>query len=762
MRQHIDHLNKAIQITFYTLFLTVPLAMHPNTSELFELNKMWLVYIYSIIIFFLWGTKILIQRRFEIKRTPFDIPLALFFASQLIATIISIDAHTSFWGYYSRFNGGFLSTICYLFLFYAFATNMLTKDPEENKSTTRKSVLVVLFSGVLVALWGLPSHFGYDPTCLVFRGTLDVSCWTEAFQPKVRIFSTLGQPNWLAAFFLILVPIASAFTIQSAKKVTKSDLLSLPLAKTIGFLLITILLYLDLVWTLSQSGFVGFWVGNMVFFIIFLLLIIRSKSHSPSAVFRDRSFQVLVGIQMILIFLTFTNSNPIPRFQKYSLVELMAKMNTKNIAPAQQQESVPSPTPEPVAAQPALESGITDSGGIRKIVWKGAIDVWKANPLIGSGVETFAFAYYKHRPQEHNLTSEWDYLYNKAHNEFLNYLSTTGIFGLGSYLAFIFLSLFISVKYFLKLWKKKLTGDPLLPALSGAIIGISISNFFGFSVVLVNLLLFLIPLFFWALTKPESKFTTIPAESHDQPISSEPLGTGRIMTMIGLGGFSLYCLIFLINYWNADVSYALGYNYNRINAFTEANPHLEKAVSMRGGEDLYKNELSINLAALALLAAQQNNQELTAQLATRAKTLSDEVAQSNPNNVVYWKARTRVIFSLAELSPPLLNEAVAAIEKSSQLAPTDAKVLYNQGLIFDQVGRKEEALQKLDKAISLKANYRDAYYAKGLFLSQAAEAEQNPTKKQALKEEATKTLEFIITNISPTDQQSKDLLETLK
>ncbi|KKP99309.1 MAG: O-antigen polymerase, partial [Candidatus Levybacteria bacterium GW2011_GWB1_36_18] len=87
--------------------------------------------------------------------------------------------------------------------------------------------------------------------------------------------------------------------------------------------------------------------------------------------------------------------------------------------------------------------GGTDSGKIRLIVWRGAIDVWKNNPIFGTGVETFAYAYYKYRPIEHNLTSEWNFLYNKAHNEYLNYLATTGVFGLLSYLSFIAFFLFI-------------------------------------------------------------------------------------------------------------------------------------------------------------------------------------------------------------------------------------------------------------------------------------------------------------------------------
>lgn len=184
---------------------------------------------------------------------------------------------------------------------------------------------------------------------------------------------------------------------------------------------------------------------------------------------------------------------------------------------------------------------------------------------------------------------------------------------------------------------------------------------------------------------------------------------------------------------------------------------------MRGGEDLYKNELSVNLAALALTAAQQKDANSAMQFATRSKELSDEVAQKNPNNVVYWKARTRVMFSLAELSPQLMSEAVKAIERAHVLAPTDAKVMYNQALIYDQVGQKDKALEFLNETISVKKDYRDAYYAKALFLSQQIDVnKKDKTRVAELKKEATDTLNFILQNINPQDQQAKDLLKTLE
>lgn len=759
MQKYIDRLSKSIRIVFYFLFLTTPLAMHPNTSELFELNKMWLVYIYSIIILFLWGTKILLEKKFEVRRTPFDIFLLLFLSSQLLSTIFSLDPHTSFWGYYSRFNGGLLSTLCYIFLYFAFSTNVLSKDFEESVIRVKNILAAIVISGVMVALWGLPSHFGYDPTCLVFRGSLDVECWTSAFQPKVRMFSTLGQPNWLAAFLMILIPISTAFTINFAKKISLNQLLSNDGLKALGFGLATILFYLDLVWTLSQSGFIGFWVGNFIFSITFLALVLRKNSFSLVKTFKERGVQVLVGLQIIFLLITFLTTNPIPSLQNYNLNAIInsSKITTQPVTPTE--SSNPKiPQKSEAASQPALEGSITGSGEIRKIVWKGAIEIWKANPILGTGVETFAFAYYKHRPAEHNLTSEWDYLYNKAHNEFLNYLATTGALGLGSYLSFLFAFFFYAGKTLLKSFKSKEIGDTLLPAFVGSFVGIQISNFFGFSVVNVNLLMFLIPVFFVGLSMTKDKYFLLSKNLEDENIAINSPGTGRIMVMIGLGVFCFYSIIFLINYWNADIAYGWGYNYNRVNAFQEANPYLEKAVQMRGGEDLYKNELSINLAALALAAAQNQDQNLTTQFATRAKLLSDEVARDNPNNVVYWKTRTRVIFSLAELSPTLLPEAVSAIDKARALAPTDAKILYNQALIYDQAGRKKEALKIIDEAIKLKPNYRDAYYAKALFLSQMAQ--EDPNNAESYKGKAKEVLNFILESI-PNDTQAKDLLNSL-
>jgi putative inorganic carbon (hco3(-)) transporter len=460
--------NKIIEYSFYSLFLLVPLIFSGSPSELFEFPKMWLTFGVTILIAASWLTKMILLGQVKIQRTPLDIPILLFLIANIISTIFSLDPHVSLWGYYSRFNGGLLSIISYVFLYYAFVSNFSDagRGSGQNESNIKHTGLPVealakagprvvmnllkvsLFSGLIVALWGIPSHFGIDPTCYVFRGNFDTSCWTEAFKPTIRIFSTLGQPAWLAAYMSVLIPISAAFALINLQgKNLKFEIRNLKFVIPAIFVL---LFYAALTYTDTRGGFIGFWVANIIFWGGLFLLSFRAKrsaveeSHATKSTL-NRSLHSPIGsvgmtmryfliFNLLFLLFNFFQGIPISQLSKFTLPEL--SKNTQNTT-----LSATNQTPSGGAL------GGTDSGKIRLLVWKGAINAWKENPIIGTGVETFAYAYYQYKPTEHNLTSEWDYLYNKAHNEYLNYLTTTGIFGLGGYLLVIGMFLFQVFKY---------------------------------------------------------------------------------------------------------------------------------------------------------------------------------------------------------------------------------------------------------------------------------------------------------------------------
>src|SRR3989344_4197796 len=204
-----DICKSIIRYGFYTLFFLVPLVFTTDNSELFELSKMWLTWGITAVIVTAWLTRMVATKEFRIQKTPLDIPIMLFLSSQISSTIFSLDMRISIWGYYSRFNGGLLSTISYILLYYALVSNLSIK-------AIRRILYTSLASATLVVLWGLPAHFGVDPTCFVVRGNFDISCWTDQFVPTVRIFSTLGQPAWMAAYLSFLIPVALAFFLKAS------------------------------------------------------------------------------------------------------------------------------------------------------------------------------------------------------------------------------------------------------------------------------------------------------------------------------------------------------------------------------------------------------------------------------------------------------------------------------------------------------------------------------------------------------------------
>lgn len=750
--------NRVIEYSFYALFILVPLVLAGDTSELFEFNKMWTAFSLGIIITAAWIIKSIITGKLRIQRTPLDIPIGLFLLSQIISTLFSWDQHVSVWGYYSRWNGGLLSTFLYIVLYYAFVSNVLTRENNGKAhfhlGAVKRVLNVSIITGVIVGLWGLPSHFGYDPTCLLFRGNLDVSCWADDFQPKIRIFSTLGQPDWLAAYMAILIPVNIALFINSFKY-HSGRIIKLGFTKinpvTIFYAATLALFYIDLLYTRSRAGILAVWLAAG--FILLGYFFLYGKKH----------FKLTAPITIVLILAIFAFSIGLPfdLLKKFTYAELKTSVNPPPPAPKSQEPAKPAP-------QHTGELGGTDSGKIRLLVWTGAINAWKDNPLFGTGVETFAFAYYKYKPVGQNLTSEWNFLYNKAHNEFLNYLATTGLFGLGSYLAIIVYFFYLSLKKIIK--GRDNPTNLLVLGFIGSFGTILITNFFGFSVVIVNIYFLFIPLLVFAIQKsfiPEKSFSfpkNAPQKEYHGKLSGlQWIGTGLISL------FALYLIYNLLVFWTADKAYAYGNNLDKVGYYEQAFPYLQKAVSARPGEPVFQDEFAANNAILAAQILTSPESENSTQAAQQAQALtqqalaaSGQIVSSYPNNFVYWKTRVRIFYTLAQVDQNILLQALDAVKRAQALAPNDASINFNLGVIEGQTGNIDNAIKALERTIAMKPDYRDARYALGLFYYQKSLGEDGKTiKDRSYLDKAQAEMRYILSHISADDEQTKQALENL-
>ena len=768
--------NRIIEYFFYLLIFSVPLYFSSSTSELFEFNKLWVTFGITIIIVAAWIIKMVVERKFKIQRTLLDIPIGLFLLSQIISTIASIDPHTSIWGYYSRFNGGLLSIITYILLYYAFVSNLL--DIKYVKRILKAS----LVSGFIVALWGIPSHFGYDPTCLLFRGTFDVSCWTADFQPKIRIFSTLGQPDWMAAYLAILIPVSIAFSIQSAKAKIRQNKVVKGIVGffksfwlSIIYLLLAVFFYLDLLYTSSRSGALAIWFSLVIFAASYFWIQRKTLKKAGVRKIFKLHWNVLF-ILIIVIVITFFEGDRLGFFGRFTYQGLTQRIASLTKT-GEQPKSAPIKQPAPQAH--VTEFGGTDSSKIRAIVWTGALKVWQNYPLFGSGVETFAFSYYQFRPASHNLTSEWNFLYNKAHNEYLNYMATTGTFGILTYLSIIFLFIWIVFsKGFNKLRLKEIDEERLLTlGLVSSFVSILITNFFGFSVVMVNIYFFLIPgftLILLNLINSEKKFgfektakvSDIKAKSFKLEKGAK-LGTISMLFILIIIAVSGYFIYKLYIFREADKAYALGYNLDRAQQYQQAYSYLHNGFALRPGEPVFADEMAYNDAVMAVLVLQQDQQqpstqsaEIAQKLAQEAVTTGTKVVGDHPNNIVFWKTQTRIYYTLAQVDPQYLPLALESIKKASLLAPTDANIYYNLGVLYGQNGQIDNAIKALKKTTELKSDYRDAYYALGIFYHQAAIDKSGKVIKPEENQKAIDTMKYILSHISETDTAAKDAIKT--
>lgn len=501
----------------------------------------------------------------------------------------------SFFGYYSRFNGGLLSIIYYFILFQILSVYI-------DKDFTQKIIKISVISSILVCLYAIAQHFG-----------IDKDLWVQDVQN--RVFSTLGQPNWLAAYLSIII----CFILFQIDQ----NLSILNLKSYIIFLIC----FLSLLFTKSKSGLIAVSLPLTYFFL---------------KMFFNKRYRQVLNLSLLVLIPLIIFDNPI-----------------KQIILPQQNNIV-------IDQLKTEEFNITASQDIRKIVWQGAFNLWKKFPILGSGLETFAISYYWVRPVSHNLTSEWDFLYNKAHNEYLNYAATTGSVGIISYLLLVIFSLLA------------LKNQPYLLL---AYLTILITNFAGFSVVVTSLYFFLIPIF--AL----DKYKKTPQTKSPKPIK---------LLLIILLIIPLYFLFFSTKYFLADRHYFLSNQY--LNKYPQNSlVEISKSVKLLPGNPEYQIQYAQVLSTIAL----STNDNTYSQKALDALVKAEEISPFHPN---YLKKSAQILFSLGQT-----DTAIDLIKKTSLLAPTDAKTFYILATFYQSTSQIDLAKTAYQIALDLKSNYDHAH-----------------------------------------------------
>jgi len=249
-------LDKIITLSILMLFFGLPLFFTGLSFQGIAFEKQIYFYFWILVALVVWAAKGVVLGELKVRKTPLDIPIALFWVIYILATIFSVDRWHSFLGFPGDPSRGLLSItsiiIAYYIIFNHFSIGRL-----------KWILTAILSSGAIVSLW----------TALGIMGVNFAPDKLVGFMP----LSLVGSVSGLGIFFSLMLPliITAIFKIQAHKEGNK-----IAQKVLVGGLFLNLALNLFLL--LALYAFVP-WIALLVgigFFLIFILsLIIRPAEN---------------------------------------------------------------------------------------------------------------------------------------------------------------------------------------------------------------------------------------------------------------------------------------------------------------------------------------------------------------------------------------------------------------------------------------------------------------------------------------------------
>ncbi len=389
-----------MEIGWLAIFFFLPLFFFPFVHGSWEISETFLTMTLVEIICFLWLVKAVIKWKvdFEFKKIKFILPAVIFIFILGLAMIWTQSPYYSFWGSYVR-KMGYLMWLHFFLFFLILFFNLKT-----SKQIVRVFYVIASVAGI-VAVYGFLQVFG-----------MDFFHWSESPSLGHRVFSTFGQPNFLASWLLLALPIILWLFFSISRSLNRSDLAENNVFKKVFlrpiFICLFLLSLIILVLTQSRGAWIGFFFASFFFIIIFSW----QKKKKTLVVF------LLIFFILSMVFLTILNARP-----------LMTREGDN-----------------PLIVRLKTLSNLSGAGQLRLIWWKNSLDLIKQRPLLGYGPETQELIFAKYYQPEYAALEGINQMPDRAHNDFLDVLLISGILGLISYMFLIVSVFWLGLKYIFK------------------------------------------------------------------------------------------------------------------------------------------------------------------------------------------------------------------------------------------------------------------------------------------------------------------------
>ncbi len=692
----------------YGLLVLTPFLFSSAVNEAFEFPKMYFVYFVGSLLMLLtllgrlWdvddgiiGNKInqpptppndrqhggfpYFHRRSAWFHNGYTFLAGLFVFSFILSIIFSNHLYTSLWGYFSRFNGGLVSILIFFGLYWT----VLQLKPK-----TQNVIKAVALTMLPISLYSIMQHLGLAGT------------WTT--DTTTRAFSTFGQPNWYATYCTMVLPIVLYFALNSNDLTHSPSTLNKASLQHSGWYFLFALGFTGFWFAYSVSGLIGLLISCAFVLILnkratlknwrglaILLLVCCATALTNPGIFKQRLNDVVKDL--------LTNHNQ-STTQTGTKTDMANRANSptenppENIPPTDQTK--PSPQTKPT------DYNLSDSGFIRKGIWEGTIKLWLAshkNFLIGTGPETFPYDFQFFRPASLNYSSEWNFILNKPHNYYLELLAQNGLVGLLLYLAII-------IKVLLAKH----------PALTPSLVGLFVTNIFGWPTVYTALLFWI----FLALLA----LKTNPTKLNPQPT----IRYITILTMLAIFVY-FYATILFGRQILADMFSKASDRYFEAGESQKALAYNNKSIRLNPSEPYYYRQRA-KTYMLTLVDQPKDQADKI-----KASAFDDMITATNlnPKNLVTLRGNISLYYFLAledlvdatnnsnqadqgisatiSTDPHYLNLASDYYTRLSENYPSDVGVQTQVAKYQKLLGLESEYKETLQKVVDLRPDLIDWY-----------------------------------------------------
>ncbi len=678
-------IEKYIEISVVTVVLLTPIIFYTMTNDVFEINKMFILRFFTVFSVSLAFIKFTLEKRILLIKTNFDFPIVGYLIMSIITTFITKNFLTSVYGVYEDFEG--ILTVLNYFCFYYLVVNFVNKI-----NNIYKILMAIVIASLIVSLYGLAQNLGWD----------FVKWNPETYSPE-RFFSTLGNPNFLAAYLVETIPVL--FILFFIIHKTPEKIIT-PLIVT-GFFIIAILIYLKVnfiyatLFFILTTGFVlfikninqkfSYHLSNLALKLFILLVLIFSILVLFLTKSRAGFISFLFTVFAIIIY-TFIDArkeeNELFKKNKRWFLAFAILLVLSLFIPKIQ---------EAFNTLWQRSKMLFSFTGIvmtpRIYIWKSALMMFRDYPIFGTGLDTFQvmFPYYRF-PIYWQL--EWNGTPEKTHNIFLQILSTQGILGF-SFFILIFIS-FFKKSFNLIFNEKNIIQRYIIFSIFMAVIAYTIQGLFNYTVVAYGLV-------FWLSLGVIISFDSSQKKFYIYNFSkkfSDLIEKNKKFIVFLLIFLCVILEIYLIRFWAADIYFKIGNIGVTANQNELAIPYYAKSVILNPYREIYWVKYGI-----AYERAMREQQDINKRLffINQAINIHSHTIKMNNMNGYNYNNLARVYKFYGEtIDSSKYNEAIMLYNQAIERDPNNAYFGLDLATIYIN-------MRQWDKATEICKRYTEIY-----------------------------------------------------